>query len=61
MSERAAAPDGSGDKPDDEPGTMDDAHEAALMREMLRAQEQHREGGVEPGLDDQDSQAGPSA
>jgi len=56
MSERAPAPGSSGDKPDDEPGALDDAREAALMREVLRAQEQHREGGVEPGLDDPDTQ-----
>jgi hypothetical protein len=40
---------------------MDDAREAALMREVLREQEQHREGGVEPGLQDPDTPAGPNA
>ena len=58
MSERAPTPGSPGDKPNDEPGVMDDAHEAALMREVLREQEQHREGGVEPGLDEPDPQAG---
>ena len=58
MSERAPAPGSSGDEPNGEPGALDDAHEAALMREVLRAQEQHREGGVEPGLDDPDTPAG---
>jgi hypothetical protein len=33
---------------------LDDAREAALMREIIRAQERHREGGVEPELDDAD-------
>jgi len=28
--------------------------EAALMREIIRAQERHREGGVEPELEDAD-------
>jgi hypothetical protein len=28
----------------------DEARETALMREVLRTQEQHREGGVEPEL-----------
>ena len=62
MSERAPAPGSSGDEPDDEPGAPDDdAREAALMREVLREQEQHREGGVEPGLDDPDPQSGSDA
>jgi hypothetical protein len=61
MSERAPAPGSSGDEPNGEPGALDDTHEAALMREVLRAQEQHREGGVEPGLDDPDTPAGSSA
>ena len=61
MSERAPSQGSPGDKANDEPGVMDDAHEAALMREVLREQEQHREGGVEPGLDDPDPPAGSSA
>ena len=61
MSERAPAPGNSGDEPDGEPGALDDAREAALMREVLREQEQHREGGVEPGLDDPDPQPGSDA
>jgi hypothetical protein len=61
MSERAPAPGSSGDERNDEPGTMDDAREAALMREVLREQEQHREGGVEPGLAEPDTQPGPNA
>jgi hypothetical protein len=62
MSERAPAPGSSGDEPDDEPGALDDdAREAALMREVLREQEQHREGGVEPRLDDPDPQSGSDA
>ena len=61
MSERAPAPGSSGDEPNGEPGALDDTHEAALMREVLRAQEQHREGGVEPGLDEPGSQTGPNA
>jgi hypothetical protein len=40
---------------------MDDAHEAALMREVLREQEQHREGGVEPGLEEPDTPTGSNA
>jgi hypothetical protein len=37
---------------------MDDAREAALMREVLREQEEHREGGIEPGLRDPDAPTG---
>jgi hypothetical protein len=33
----------------------------SLMREVLREQEQHREGGVEPGLDEPDSPTGSGA
>jgi hypothetical protein len=56
MSDRASTPGGSGDEPGGEPELADDAREAALMRDVLRAQEQHREGGVEPGLDDADGE-----
>jgi hypothetical protein len=49
MSERE--PVNSGDEPGKDPDVQDDAREAALMREVLRAQEQHREGGVDPELD----------
>ncbi len=61
MSERAPTPGSPGDEPNDESGELDDAREAALMREVLREQEQHREGGVEPGLDDPDPQTGSDA
>ena len=60
MSERAPTPGSPGAEPNDESGEMDDAREAALMREVLREQEQHREGGVEPGLQDPDTQTGSS-
>jgi hypothetical protein len=61
MSERAPTPGSPGAEPNDESGEMDDAREAALMREVLREQEQHREGGVEPGLQDPDTPAGSNA
>ena len=56
MSDRASTPAGSGDEPE----LTDDAREAAMMRNVLREQERHREGGVEPGLDDAgtDTEAG---
>ncbi len=58
MSEREPATGSPGDAPDDE-GDMRDAREAALMRQVLRAQERHREGGVEPELDRLDEDLGP--
>jgi hypothetical protein len=51
MGEPEQAPDSSGDARQ-EPDAQDEASEAALMREVLRTQEQHREGGVEPELDE---------
>ena len=61
MSERAPTPGSPGAEPNDERGEMDDAREAALMREVLREQEQHREGGVEPGLEEPDTPTGSHA
>jgi hypothetical protein len=51
MSQREPAPGSSGDKPGNDSDVLDAASEAALMREVLRAQERHRKGGVEPELD----------
>ena len=52
MGEQEHAPGSSGGKPDPDPDIQDGAREDALMREVLRKQEQHREGGVEPELDE---------
>jgi hypothetical protein len=52
MGEREHAPGSSGGNPDPDPDMQDEAREAALMREVLRKQERHREGGVEPELDE---------
>jgi hypothetical protein len=51
MSDQASTPGGSGDEQREEPDELDDAREAELLRDLLRVQEQHREGGVEPELD----------
>jgi len=56
MTDRGLTPGGSGDEPGGEPERDDDDREAALMREVLREQERHREGGVEPGLGDADAE-----
>jgi chorismate mutase len=53
MGEREQAPDGgSGEKAGHGPEVLDEAREAAMIREILRRQERHREGGVEPELDE---------
>jgi hypothetical protein len=56
MSDTASAQERPGGHPRSEPEVPDDDQEAAaLMRAVLRAQEVHREGGVDPEL------AGPRA
>jgi hypothetical protein len=61
MGEQEHAPGGSGGKSGHDPAVQDEAHEAALMREVLRKQEQHREGGVEPELDELNEDPTPEA
>lgn len=52
MGESEQVPGSSGEKSGQDPDVAEEAREAALMREVLRTQEQHREGGVEPELDE---------
>ena len=61
MGEPAQVPGNSGEKPGHDPGIEDEARDAALMREILRTQEQHREGGIEPGLDETSKDPQPGA
>jgi hypothetical protein len=62
MSEQEqASGSGSGEEPGHGPEVLDDASEAAMMREILRRQERHREGGVEPELDETDEEPEPEA
>jgi hypothetical protein len=62
MDEREQAPDSSsGEKPGQGPEVPDEDPEAAMMREILRRQERHREGGVEPELAEMDDKPGPEA
>ena len=61
MSDQTPVPGGSGDEREGEPEVMDEASEAAMMRAVMRAQEEHREGGIDPELDDADADSGPSA
>jgi hypothetical protein len=58
MSEREGARDSSGNEPGDEASAAD---EAALIREVVRMQERHREGGIDRDLDENDSQPEPEA
>jgi hypothetical protein len=61
MGEPEQAPGNSGEKPGHDPGVADEARDAALMREILRTQEQHREGGIEPELDETGKDPRPGA
>jgi len=48
MNDRGGAQDSSGDERGDEARPAD---EAALIRNVLRMQERHREGGIDPEVD----------
>jgi hypothetical protein len=61
MSDQAPPPGGPVGEPDSQPESADEAREAALMRKVMRMQKQHREGGIDPELDDPDTEAGPGA
>jgi hypothetical protein len=61
MSDQPSAPDGSGGVADSSPEVAAEDHEAAMMRKVMRMQESHREGGVDPDLDDAEADAGPGA
>ena len=61
MSDQASAPDASGGEVNSSPEAAAEDHEAALMRQVMRMQERHREGGVDPDLDDPDADTGSGA
>jgi len=61
MSDQASAPGGSGGEADSMPEMAAEDREAAMMRKLMRMQERHREGGVDPDLDDAGADAGPEA
>ena len=52
MSDPASTPGSSDGLRSDKSDELDDSRAAALIREVLRVQERHREGGVEPELED---------
>jgi hypothetical protein len=60
MSDRGPAPEDAGDQRGSEPDLSHTA-EFAKMREVMRASEKHREGGVDPELEDADADPAPDA
>jgi hypothetical protein len=59
MTERIPEPGHAGDQPGSEPDLSHTA-EFAKMRAVMRASEKHREGGVDPDLEeDEDADPGP--
>ena len=52
MSDQASAPGGSDGAAASRPEVTAEDREAAMMRKVMRVQERHREGGVDPDLDD---------
>jgi hypothetical protein len=61
MSDQASAPGSTGGEVDSSPEATAEDREAALMRKVMRIQERHREGGVDPDLDDVGADAGSGA
>ena len=59
MTDRIPAPGDADDQPGSEPGRADDDEIAAKMEAVMRAQERHREGGVDPELEDTDADPDP--
>jgi len=55
MSDQASAPGGAGGAAESGPELTAEDREAAMMRKVMRIQEMHREGGVDPDLDDADA------
>jgi hypothetical protein len=53
MSEQEPAPGSSSGPSAPDSDGVDEDREVALMREVMREQERHREGGVEPWLRDE--------
>jgi hypothetical protein len=58
MNDRMPEPGNAGNQRDSEPDVSDTA-EFAKMRAVMRASEKHREGGVDPELDDADAEPSP--
>ncbi len=54
MSDRESMPGSTDNNMTEKSAKLDEADEVALMREIIRKQERHREGGVEPELAEAD-------
>ncbi len=61
MTEPELPPSGQDAELGGEPDPREAAREAAMMRKVIREQERHREGGIEPELADDDAVTGPGA
>jgi hypothetical protein len=57
MSKPELPPSGPNAELSGEPDPLEAAREAAMMRKVIREQERHREGGIEPELADDDAAA----
>ena len=55
MSDQASAPGGADGAAESRPEATAEDREAAMMRKVMRVQERHREGGVDPDLADTDA------
>jgi hypothetical protein len=58
MGEPTPAHGDRGEQQGSEPDALDTEREAAMMRAVMRAQERHREGGIDPELADADGDSG---
>jgi hypothetical protein len=61
MSDRMPEPGKAGDERGSEPYLSSDTVEFAKMRAVMRASEKHREGGVDPDLEDAGEDPGAEA
>jgi hypothetical protein len=61
MSDRIPVPGDADDQPGREADVADHDEIAAKMEAVMRAQERHREGGVDPELEVTDADPGPDA
>lgn len=61
MSEQTPEPGRPADEPGSESDVLGEDPEAAMMRDVMRRQELHREGGVDRDLDEADSGSEPDA
>ena len=61
MTDHTPGPEDADDQRGSEPDVADDDEIAAKMRSVMRAQERHREGGIDPDLEVADADPEPDA